>query len=259
MNWASKRKLFYGGILCFALALFLFVNIYPKLTKDPTCFDGKQNSSESGIDCGGGCVKICQADAVPLTIRWSRSFKVGEGFYNAFAYIENQNLQASSKIVYYEFTFYDTNNIFISSRQGAAFVPPNGRFGIFESAIATGNRVPKNTTFRFLTTPQWERVTENESKQIIFAEAGVVANTDIAPKLPVTVENPTIAEVKNIDVFSIIYDADDNALAVSKTVIDNLIAGGKKNVTFTWRAPFEGEPKRTEILTQVNIFANREQ
>ncbi len=257
MTWSGKRKLFYGGIACFAVALFLLVNLYPKFNKAPTCADNKQNGAETGIDCGGGCMKICQENAVPLVVKWSRSFKVGEGFYNAFAYVENQNLQASAKIIYYEFTFYDANNIFISTRQGAAYVPPNGRFGIFESAIATGQRVPKNTTFRFMTEPQWLKVTEDEAKQILFTEAGLVENADIAPKLPVTIENPTTTIAKNIDVYAIIYDSNDNALGVSKTIISSLPAGQKKNLTFTWREPFAGEPKRIEIINQINIFANR--
>ncbi len=257
MSWAGKRKMFYGGIACLAFALFLLVNIYPKLNKPPTCVDAKQNGTETGIDCGGGCERICQAAAVPLVVKWSRAFKVGDGYYNAFAYIENQNLLASSKIVYYQFDFYDANNIFISSRQGATYIPPNGRFGIFEPAIVTGNRIPKNTLFRFTSIPEWLRVSVDESKQSVFAEAGVPTNLDVAPKLPVTISNPTITSIQAIDALAIIYDNDNNALGVSKTVIDGMAAGTKKDVTFTWREPFAGEPKRTEIITQVNVFANR--
>ena len=259
MTWSAKRKLYYGGIACIVIALFLFINIYPKLTKDPTCSDGKRNGTEVGIDCGGGCSRICAAEAVPLVVKWSRSFKVSEGFYNAFAYIENQNLQAAARVIYYEFTFYDADNIFISSRKGTAYVPANGRFGIFEPAVSTGKRIPKNTTFKFASTPEWLKVTEDESKQIIFAEAGVPSNLEIAPRMSVGVENPTLSQVRDIDVFAIIYDADDNALAVSKTVVDGLIANSKKNLTFTWREPFAGDPKRVEIISQINVFANRQE
>lgn len=259
MTWSGKRKLFYGGIACFALALFLLIAIYPQLSKEPTCADGKKNGNEVGVDCGGGCMRICQAQAVPLVVKWSRSFKVGDGFYNAFAYIENQNLQAASRFIYYEFNFYDENNIYISNRKGVAYIPPNGNFGIFEPAIATGNRIPKNTTFKFTSTPEWLRVTEDESKQVVFTEAGAVSNLEISPRLPVIVSNPTISTVRNIDIFAIVYDENNNALGVSKTVVDGLVAGAKKNVTFTWREPFSGEPRRTEIINQVNVFANRDQ
>ena len=253
MTWGSRRKLYYGGLACIIVAIFLFINIYPKLNVAPTCFDGKKNADEHGIDCGGNsCAIICQADTTPLVIKWSRSFKVGQGFYNAFAYIENQNIQASSKIIYYEFSIYDTDNIFITSRQGYTYIPSNGRFGIFEPAINTGKRIPKNTSFRFLTNPVWEKVTAKQSMQSFFAEATAPSNLDIAPRLDVVVSNPSLDTVRNIDVYSIVYGADDNALNVSKTVIDSLLSGAQKKVTFTWREPWAGEPKRTEILLQTD-------
>jgi hypothetical protein len=257
MTWGSRRKLLYGGFLCLFVAIFLLIKIYPLLNKEPTCLDGKKNGAERGVDCGGGCTRICQNDTAPLTVKWSRSFKVGNGIYSAFSYVENQNVQASGRVIYYEFNLYDEENIFIVSRKGATYIPPNGRFGIFETAIATGQRIPKNTSFKFLTQPQWEKVTAEEARQFVFSEASIPTNLDIAPRLSVSVENPTITTAYNIDVFAVIYDAEGNALGVSKTLVDKLPAGGNKNLTFTWREPFAGEPRRTEILTQLNVFENR--
>ncbi|MEN9582285.1 MAG: hypothetical protein RL641_239 [Candidatus Parcubacteria bacterium] len=258
MTWAGRRKLYYGGLACIVIALFLFVKIYPKLSAAPTCFDGKQNTNERGVDCGGGCAKICQADASPLVVKWSRSFKVGDGFYNAFAYVENQNIRAAAPLVRYEFTLYDKDNVFITTRQGSAYVPPNGRLGIFESAIDTGKRAPKYTTFHFLNEPIWLTVTEEESTQSVFAEAGVPTNLDIAPRLQVSLENQSISTLRNIDVFAIIYDEDGIALGTSKTSIDTMVSGQKKSIPFTWREPFAGASKRTEVITQVNVLANRQ-
>ena len=245
-------------MLCLFVALYLAVKIYPSFNIAPTCTDTKKNGDERGIDCGGACTKICQNDAAPLVIKWSRSFKVGEGIYNSFAYLENQNVQAAAQIIYYEFNLYDANNIFITTRKGSTYVPPNSRIGIFEPAVNTGKRVPKNTLFKLLSTADWEKVTEDESKQVIFAEATIPTNLEISPRLSLVVENPTVNLTRNIDVFAIIYDADNNALGLSKTIIDSMSSGTKKEVNFTWREPFAGEPKRTEIITQVNIFANRQ-
>jgi hypothetical protein len=258
MTWAGRRKLFYGGLLCIFIALFLLAKLYPKLTKDPTCMDQKQNGAERGIDCGGGCIRICQAETTPLVVKWSRSFKVADGIYNAFAYVENQNIRAAAPLISYEFTLYDTNNIFITSRTGTVYVPPNGRFGIFEAGIDTGKRVPKNTSIKLLNVPDWLTIGEEEAKQSLFAEADAPTNLDISPRLNVTIENPTISTVRNIEVYAIVYAEDGNALGVSKTIMDALPAGGKRNTTFTWREPFAGEPKRTEIITQLNVFSNRQ-
>lgn len=258
MTWSGKRKLFYGGIILIAIAIFLLIKIYPSLNKEPTCFDGKKNGDERGVDCGGACVKICVAEVTPLVVKWSRSFKVANGYYNAFAYIENQNIQSAAGNINYEFTFFDSENIYIAKRVGSTYVPASGRFGIFEPAVPTGQRIPTTTTFRFLSVPEWEKVSKEDSAQTLFTEFDVPTNVDIAPKLSVIVENTSILPIQNIDVIALIYDVEGNALGVSKTIIDSLGSGVKSNVKFTWREPFAGEARRTEIITQVNPFANRQ-
>ena len=60
MTWAAKRQLQYlSGFLAIILVIVLII-IAPYLRSDPTCFDGKQNGNEEGIDCGGSCDLICQ-------------------------------------------------------------------------------------------------------------------------------------------------------------------------------------------------------
>lgn len=210
-----------------------------------------------GVDCGGSCERLCFSQTTPLLVKWSRSFRVAPGFYNAFAYIENQNLGAAAREIGYEFTLYDEQNLFIGSRKGAVYVPPNGRFGVFEPAIPTGTRIPKNTLFRIISEPEWLRITEEESKQVLHTQATLPENTDTEPRLLATLENPTILPIKNIDVFAILYDDNGNALSVSKTILEALSPGDKKTVSFTWREPFTTLVQDTEIITQVNVFLNR--
>ena len=94
------------------MAVFLLI-FYDK----PTCFDGKQNQDESGVDCGGVCEKVCSFQAVKPNIIWSRSFKVSEGIYNAIAYIENPNIRAEAFAVPYVFKIFDERNILISEKK----------------------------------------------------------------------------------------------------------------------------------------------
>jgi hypothetical protein len=258
MTWAAKRKLTYLGlvVLCFAVVLFLY--LYPKFTVPPTCTDAKQNGNERGVDCGGACARICVEDTTPLVVKWSRSYAVAKGYYNAFAYVENQNISAASREVSYEFTLFDEKNLFIASRQGKTYVPPNGRFAVFEPAIATGERVPKNTLFRFTSTPVWVSAKDRFSDLKLLTSTESPTNLDVAPKLKGVVENASLYTIKNINVFAIIYDSNGNALGTSATQINGISSGVKKDVFFTWRTPFDGEAKRVELLTQFNIFEQAE-
>src|SRR5258706_7402476 len=254
MTWAARRKLTYTAIVILLVAVFAFIKLYPKFNVPPTCSDSKQNGDERGVDCGGACQKICLSDTTPLVIKWSRSFSVSTGFYNSFAYIENQNISAAAELVAYEFSLFDDKNLFITSRKGTTYIPPNGRVVVFEPAIPTGVRIPNNTLFRFTSTPLWLSTKDRFSDLKLLSTAGVPTNLDSAPKLTATLENASTQNINGIDVFAIIYNTDGNAIGASKTYLENLTNGQKQDVFFTWRAPFNDDIKKVELLTQFNIF-----
>lgn len=236
------------------IGLLLFFYLYPKFNVPPTCTDNKQNGDERGIDCGGICSRICLDDTTPLVVKWSRSHPVANGYYNSFAYIENQNISAAAEQVSYEFTLFDDKNLYIASRKGSTYVSPNGRFAIFEPAIPTGERVVKNTLFRFTSTPNWVNAKDRFTDLKLLTSAESPTNLDVAPKLNGTIENASLYTIKDIDVFAVVYDADGNAIGTSTTHVGTLASGIKKDIFFTWRAPFPGEAKKVELLSQFNVF-----
>ena len=72
--WAFWRRLYYGSGFFLVSALFC-VGIYFVFFAQPaTCFDGVMNGSETGIDCGGGCVRVCAADVAAPRVVWAKSF-----------------------------------------------------------------------------------------------------------------------------------------------------------------------------------------
>src|SRR3989344_7618543 len=145
MTWAFKRQFFYVLILVVFFSAFGFFIIYPSLKQTPSCFDRKQNGEETGVDCGGSCIKACLAQVDPLSIIWARAFRVIPGRYNAVAYLENHNENTVVNKINYRFDFTDANNVFIGKREGSTFVPPSGRFAIFEPGIDIGNSIPVYT------------------------------------------------------------------------------------------------------------------
>lgn len=254
MTWATKRKLTYMAIIFLVIALFAFIKLYPKFNVPPTCGDNKQNGAERGVDCGGACQKICPSDTVSLVVKWARSYPVSTGYYNSFAYIENQNITAAAQTISYEFSLFDDKNLFIVSRKGTIYVPPNSRFVVFEPAIPTGLRVPKNTLLRFTSTPVWLSVKDRFSEYRLLSSALSPTDLDSSPKLTATISNEGERRIEGIDIFAILYNADGNAIGASKTFLDSLSSDQKKDVYFTWRTPFNGEVKHVELMTQFNIF-----
>jgi len=91
ITWALKRQIFIVIGLIIIIFIFGFLIIYPSFNKAPTCFDGKQNGNETGINCGGSCARACLSQVENVSVLWARAFQVIPGRYNAVAYIVNHN------------------------------------------------------------------------------------------------------------------------------------------------------------------------
>jgi hypothetical protein len=242
-TWSTKRK--YGFFFLFVLILVILIGVPAVyfLYKKPTCFDGKQNGTERGIDCSGSCPKLCPADFAEPRVLWSYSMRVVPGVYNSIAYVQNPN-PVEAKSVPYVFRIYDDKGVQIAERKGNAFVPAGQKFAIFQGGIEL-EQAPARTTFEFGAVSSWR---QGE----IFSKLKVV-RTDLdqgtSPRAEVTIKNYSLdKDVGETDAFIILYDADDNRVAFSKTVIEGVPANESRILYFTWPESFSKSVVRTEML-----------
>lgn len=258
MTWALKRQIAYIlGLLIFLGAIALYF-LWPYITRPPTCTDGKQNGTESGIDCGGNCPKACLFEVDKLSVFWARTFEVVPGRYNAVAYIENQNPNQVINKITYRFRFADANNLYIGKREGETFVPPAGKFAIFEPAVNLGNSIPVYTTFEFTETPLWVNVDQQRIDQLkVVASDIILTDEDNAPKLSAVLENNSLFIIPDLKAVAILYDEFNNALSVSSTYVPLLKGESKVDINFTWRAPMPKKVISKEIIPIFNIFTTR--
>lgn len=256
MTWAAKRRATILGLIIVVLGGLGLLFYAPVIFKTPTCSDGKQNGSETGVDCGGNCVRSCSAEIKLPTVLWTRSFSVTESVYNAVAYIENQN-SAATRAISYEFRLYDEDDIFITRVQGDALIPPSGRYAIFEPSISVGSATVRRTSFSFLDRPAvWERLPEEVQDLRVSTTNISLSSRNGVPRLEGTVSNPS-AEIALYDteVVAILYDKDDNAITASRTYIDTLRQTESLPVFFTWPRPLESEVVRFELVPIIDVFA----
>src|SRR3989338_7543276 len=132
MTWALKRQLSYIGILILFFGIFAFLIIYPGSKETPTCFDGRQNGTETGVDCGGTCARACLFESGQVSVRLARAFEVIPGRYNAVAYLTNHNKNLSAGRVKYQFRFADKDNVYLGRREGYTYIPPGRDLVVFE-------------------------------------------------------------------------------------------------------------------------------
>ncbi len=254
MSWASRRQAQYiFGLLAF-LGFIAFLFFLPSLTKAPTCSDGKQNGGERGVDCGGICQRICNADVAEPVILWYRAFPVTGNFYNLVAYIENSNSGAAVENVSYQFKIYDQNNILIGRRQGSTYIPPNQEFAIFEPRFDADAGQIKSVTFEFTSPLVWVKKAPTIQTLPIKVEDTTLGGDINSPSLTATISNESIYNLPAFDVIAILYDADHNAINASKTHKDGLLSNDRSLVLFTWPQAFSGTPVTKDIMVEINPF-----
>ena len=249
MSWAAKRKLIYIGSIVTIFLLIVIPFAYIKFYKAPTCFDGKQNQTEVGVDCGGPCTLLCRAQYAPLTVVWSRFSKVTDGIYNVMAYIENPNLNAGANNLSYVFKLYDKDGLLLRERTGKTFAPANRVMAVFEPDLWTGNQIPQRVEFTFSSEAVWLR--QNSSESNLSVSQAELSRLDSAPRLSAELQNKSINIIKQIEAIAVVYNAEGNTFAFSRTIIDNLVGKEVRPLTFNWPKPFDGTSARTEIILKV--------
>lgn len=243
-----------GGFLAIILIIAAII-IVPKLQKEPTCFDGKQNGTEQGVDCGGGCAKLCAFQTTDVVVKWSRVFPVTSTVANAVAYIQNPNIYAAARNVPYQFKIYDADHQFITEREGLAYIAPNGASAIFEGGIQVGSRVPKYAEFKFTEDPLWVSLDPRINTITVVPSNPQMEGFESKPKVSGTITNVSDRYgVRNISVIAILYDKDENAVGASQTLIQALGPKQQSPVYFTWPAPFYSQVVKTELLPRFDVF-----
>ena len=249
MSWAQRRKLIYISSVVAIFLLVVFLPLVLHFYKPPTCFDGKQNQGEFGIDCGGSCSLLCPAQYAPLNILWSRFSKVEDGVYNVLAYVENPNINAGVNNLSYVFRLYDKDGILLKERYGQTFAPSDKVMAVFEPELQTGYQIPARVDFSFISQAVWLKQDSVETGLSI--SQSVISRIDSAPRLTTLISNNTINQMKNIEAIGIVYNADGNTIAFSRTVISSIDGKGSTEINFNWPKPFTDTYARTEIVLKV--------
>ena len=248
--WANRRRfiILAGIAMCFITASIYTYREY--LYVAPTCFDGRQNADEAGVDCGGSCVRMCIADVTMPTIEWVQSFRVVNGQYNTVAYIDNPNRVAATPEMRYTISLEDEEGVIVE-RSGVTSLPPDNIYPIFEGRIQTGDRVPTKTNIYIEPPELWLPVGDTR-QQFTLIDPGRLVDVGTTPKLESTLRNNTLLPIANVEVVTTIFDGNDIPLTSSRTYAD-FEAESESTAVFTWPGPIADSIRSCEVPTNVML------
>lgn len=256
MEWATKRKLQYFGIIALLIIIFVGLPLYFFVYQKPTCFDGIKNGSELGVDCGGACRLLCQNQITEPILRWDpRIFKVSEGNYSTLAYLDNPNVSGEVLHASYTFRLYDEKGVLITERKGQTFIPRGQQFAIYEGSYSIADRIPVRATFSFDPNLVW--ITNRTEEPTVKITSKALSRLDSTPRVEAQIANDSLSEINNIELTAIIFDGSGNAIGASRTLVEKLNAGDKKDVVFTWPTPFVTRAESCDVPVDVVILTDR--
>lgn len=249
LTWSIQKRLIYTLLFLAGISVVVGIPLFLKLYNKPqTCFDNIKNQNEINIDCGGVCMQICREEIVSPHTLFERFIKVAPGFYSAVVVVENTNEDFFATRVPYVMRFYDKENVLLTEVMGETFLYRKESFPIIEYGIETKEREIARMTFEFLGDISWQRGDITKARfEILNKKFSVDRGIS---KLEATFKNEEVFRMSDVSLVALLYDAENNVMAVSHTKVD---VAGKNQVpfVFTWNEQFKKDPVRIDIVARV--------
>jgi hypothetical protein len=238
LSWSGRRKTLYSGVVAVIGFVLLIILYETFLTTPISCFNNKQDGTETGVDCGGSCALLCHDTAHDPVVLWARSFSVGSAagqgnYYTAAAYVQNNNAGAGAKQVKYSFQLFDTNNVLVIEKDGVLNIPPVQTVPVIEPNINVGNRDVARTLFAFTDDPHtivWNKIPTSKLPTLHITQQNLSLD---GARLSAILVNDTINDAKSVTVTAVLFDSGGVARAASKSLLD-IPRKSSTPVTFTW-------------------------
>jgi hypothetical protein len=247
MTWAQRRQRLILAILILCGVAFFAVVLTATLYKAPSCTDGKQNQNETGVDCGGPCPYLCSVSQIVPTIQFVRAVSPEQGRTDIIAYIDNTNTTGGVRDAQYTVDLYDASNVIITHYTGLVNLPPNTVTPLFVPGVYRG---AGQVAQAFLTFDQSSlKYLRAYQKPLVPPPSNIEMQNGPIPKVTAIISNPIAQTLYNVTVVATVFDAANNALGASQTVVPILSGQGTAPLVFTWNKPFAGTPVRVEILS----------
>lgn len=242
-SWRKRRQRMFIYPISLILLAFIFYKSYPYIFPAPSCYDGKLNGDEAGIDCGGSCELSCHNEIIPLDIKFARALKQGEDLYDLIAMIQNKNSNKNVKdnIIGYTFNIYDKAGSLLKSIKGYTPLPVGQTFPIIVQNIpldlsSSGNSISKVVMDVNLINDSWLKVdTIFTNNFFTILSTNFEQNKNNVSQLSISLKNKTKATFRNVPVRITLEDDRGNFVGVNETFIKEIKGDESIDLSFTWR------------------------
>jgi hypothetical protein len=219
MNWRLRKQIIYGLIIFlifFFASFFIFLKIRGPVIA--TCFDGKKNQGEEGIDCGGPCSPCEIKYAEPLKI-YPIKYLVYSNSIDIVGLLENPNKNLALKKIKYYFEIYDFDVILkaTTTLKETTLEPETKKY-----LLEINYPKPKFTLGEIklkIIEPQKEDFIKKEKEEILVSYYNEkIISENGKWKIQLSLFNKSFQK-QDFEVIGLVYSQDNNLIAVGRTKV----------------------------------------
>ncbi len=223
--------------------------------KKPSCFDGKKNGNEAGIDCGGDCTP-CKAKikAKDLIIIDKSIVYGGVDKYDAIVKIRNPNTLYGASVVRYTISLFAASGDKISQKTGEVFILPAQERYLLETNIES-DIVPKDLSIT-IDYVNWINFVNYDDPDFLVQNIKynkVTNGTNYAEAFAL-IRNNSDFDFKEVRVYVVLKDEENFPIAVNATSMSNFQARDERDFLLTWPYRFPGIMSNIDIEVYANVF-----
>jgi hypothetical protein len=221
------------------------------------------NQGETGVDCGAICEKECPPipppdDTKPIGIIWANVFYSNVGTYDLAAKINNPNLLWGVVEFKYDFIARDSNNAIVIEKTGTSYLLPNSDDYIIIPSIKS-DRNPVKAELNITKEGQkWANVDatySNLSLSLPFRDK--IYNTKDEngfPSASAILKNATNSDFEKIDIKVVLYDENDQPIAVNVSDQRTVRSGEERLFRVFWNVEPPRVVVKQDFKATTNIF-----
>lgn len=229
--------------------------VYWIVKPDPTCFDGKRNQREEGVDCGGSCAP-CEKNiqAHPLIISEKSFVYGGPGKYDVMAKISNPNNLFGSSGFSYKFILQDSSGKEIARRIGKEFILPAETKYIIESGLET-DMPPRDVSVEISDTV-WEEFSNFEKPRLnIYNKRFDLISSGIGfGEAFGLLRNESSFDFNFIKISVVLRDSQGLPVAFNSTDMRTVNANEQRDFRLLWPSSFPGEVQNVEMEAEADVY-----
>jgi hypothetical protein len=258
MDLKRTKQLIYGTLYLVIWILIFFAVYRSFFYTAPSCFDGKQDQNETGVDCGGVCAKAC----IPTNLNTISAitnpsvFASSPGHYTLLGQVANANPGYAAQTFTYEFDLYDAEGTLIGIVPGESFMYSAETKYLIAPNIAVATDTVDHATLNVVDiawtpgetmghVPNWGPQGEPQVIGSNFASSTITVDGALT--------DDDLAAFNNILIVAIFKDANGNPIGASQTEVDSI----QPNQTVDFSVSYPTNPVIAPALTTLYAYALR--